>query len=251
MISLRYFEPIGRYSYFVLRAIPATIQTLGRPVPLLVQLHTTLLGALPLGLVTGLALGIVVWIHMHGVLPPQYESLLPEYLALAVIVEFAPLSAGLIVAGRMGASLGAELGSMRQTEQIDALEVLGLSPMHRLVGPRVMACVLTLPLLTIVIAYVSILSSLLAEWMGGGMSWALYKSACLKRLTLTRLIPANLKTTVLGFLVGVTGCYHGMHATGGTEGVGKAATQGVVMSIFVVMVSNVVLVQLISVIFGR
>ncbi len=250
-MSLRFFERIGRYFYFLLRAIPASLGAFGRPVPLLVQLHTTLLGALPLGLVTGLALGIVVWIHMHGVLPPQYERLLPQYLALAVVVEFAPLSAGLIVAGRMGASLGAELGSMRQTEQIDALEVLGLSPVNRLVGPRVMACVLTLPLLTIIIAYVSILSSYLAEWMSGGLSWTQYKADCLRSLSLRLLLPANLKTTVLGFLVGATGCYHGMHAKGGTEGVGRAATQGVVMSIFVVMVANVLLVQLIQILVPR
>src|SRR6202040_2672024 len=135
------------------------------------QLHGILLGALPLGLVAGSALGIVVWIHLHGVVESHLRDKVPEYLALAVVLEFAPLGAGLIVAGRSGASLGAELGSMRLTEQIDALEVLGLSPWRQLVGPRVLACILALPLLTVFMASVALLGGYFAEAVGGRMSW--------------------------------------------------------------------------------
>src|SRR5438105_9158672 len=135
MPVLTTLESSGRFAYFAARSFVAALGTLARPAEALRQLYGVFLGALPLGLVAGFALGVVVWIHLHGVVERAYIHKVPEYLALAVVLEFAPLGAGLVVAGRSGASLGAELGCMRLTEQIDALEVLGLSPMSKLVGP--------------------------------------------------------------------------------------------------------------------
>jgi phospholipid/cholesterol/gamma-HCH transport system permease protein len=250
MSSLAVLEQTGRFVHFGARALPAALLSLRRPAELLRQLYHVLLGALPLALVTGLALGVVVWMHLRGVLfrlNPEYVRLLPQALALAVVLEFAPIGAGLIVAGRSGASLGAELGSMSLTEQIDALEVLGLSPLRHLVGPRVLACMVALPLLTVFIAFLAIGGSYAAEMLGGSLSWSEYRNECLRKLSLGDVIPATLKTVVFGYLVGVTGCYFGMTATGGTEGVGRAATRGVVGSILLVMVSNVLLVKLIQV----
>ena len=140
------------------------------------------MGALPLGLVAGFALGIVIWIHLHGVVEHAYIHKVPEFLALAVMLEFAPLGAGLVVAGRSGASLGAELSSMRLTEQIDALEVLGVSPMRKLVGPRVLAAVVALPLLTMLIAFVALAGSFLAEMLGGSLSWTQYQTDLMRGL---------------------------------------------------------------------
>jgi phospholipid/cholesterol/gamma-HCH transport system permease protein len=217
------------------------------PAELARQLYHVLVGALPLALVAGLAMGVVVWIHLHGVVSREYIRKVPEYLTLAVVLEFAPLGAGLVIAGRSGASLSAELGSMRLTEQIDALEVLGRSPMQFLVGPRVLACMLALPLLTVFIAYFAIGSSFLAEMLGGTLSWAQYESDVLRGLALAKPVASALKTVVFGYLVGTAGCYFGMQAQGGTEGVGRAATQGVVVSIFLVLISNVFLVKLIQV----
>src|SRR5947208_1755151 len=155
-------EQLGRYAHFALSALPASVLAWRRPTELFRQLHQILLGALPLGVVAGMALGFVVWIHLHGVVDAEYREKVPEYLALAVVLEFAPLGAGLIVAGRSGASIGAELGSMRLTAQIDALEILGISPWRVLVGPRVLACILALPLLTVLIDSLAILSAFLA-----------------------------------------------------------------------------------------
>jgi phospholipid/cholesterol/gamma-HCH transport system permease protein len=213
-----------------------------------------LLGALPLASVTGLAMGVVIWLHLHGVLlrfGPGYKQLLPQALALGVVLEFAPIAAGCIVASRSGAGLGAELGSMRLTEQIDALEVLGLSPMKELIAPRVLACMLALPLLTVFIDYLALGGSFAAEAVGGSMSWLEYRNAYLSRLRLADVIPATLKTVVFGYLIGVTGCYFGMHAHGGTEGVGQAATRGVVVSLILVVIADVVLVRLIQLVGGR
>jgi phospholipid/cholesterol/gamma-HCH transport system permease protein len=110
----------------------------------------------------------------------------------------------------------------------------------------VLACVVTLPLLTIFMVFLAITGSYSAEALGGTMSWTQYRESCLQELTLHNVLPANLKTTVFGYLVGVTGCFFGMQATGGTEGVGRAATRGVVVSTFLVLLSNVILVKLIQ-----
>jgi len=247
-------EHLGHFTYFAGRALRAVPPSLARPRQLGRQLYAILIGALPLGLAAGASLGAVVWMHLRSelvnVAGPGAAQYLPQGQALAVVLAFAPLGAGLIVAGRSGASIGAELSSMRLTEQIDALEVLGLSPLRELVGPRVLACVLALPALTIFIAYLAIGSGYIAEAVGGSLTWTQYASASLRLLSPSNVIPAVLKTVAFGYLIGVTGCYFGMAATGGTEGVGRAATRSVVLSIFFVLVSNVFLVKLIQLLGG-
>ena len=251
MSVLQALEGLGRYVHFAaqtLRALPGVAR---RPAEVVRQLYPVYLGALPLAGVAGVSLGVIIWMHLHGVLArlgPGYAELLPQALGLAVVLEFAPIGAGFILAGRSGASLGAELGSMRLTEQTDALEVLGLAPLGHLVAPRVAACMLAIPLLTVKIAALAIAGSYAAEVLGGHMSGQEYGNACLSRLRVQDVIPAILKTVVFGFLVGVTGCYFGMSARGGTEGVGRAATRGVVWSIFLVVVSDVLLVRAIQVV---
>jgi phospholipid/cholesterol/gamma-HCH transport system permease protein len=245
---LTLLEGLGQFILFAVRALAAAALAFMRPRETLAQLADVLLGALPLATLAGLALGAVIWLHLHRVLDrfgaTQY---LPQALALAVVLEFAPTGAGLIVAGRSGASLGAELGSMRLTEQIDALEVLGRSPMRVLVGPRVLACMLALPLLTLFIIYFGLAGSFAAEVLGGNLSWTQYRTEWLRELRLGDVVPATLKTVAFGYLIAVSGCYFGMRAHGGTEGVGRAATRGVVVSTFLVLAANVFLVRLIQV----
>jgi phospholipid/cholesterol/gamma-HCH transport system permease protein len=238
---------LGRFAHFALRTALILPTALRRPQDFLLQLYQVLFGALPLALTAGIAIGVVVWMHLRGSLQsvggPGAVQYLPQALALAVTLEFAPISAGLLVAGRSGASLGAELGSMRETEQIDALEALGQSPMHMLIAPRVLACMLAMPLLTIFVAYLALCAGYAAEAIGGSLSGTQFVTEVLRVLTLHDVVPATLKTVVFGYLIGVTGCYHGLNATGGTEGVGRAATRGVVGSIFLVLVADIVLVR--------
>jgi phospholipid/cholesterol/gamma-HCH transport system permease protein len=248
---MKSLEQLGRFSHFAYRALLSSFRAVVRPGPVFVQLYEVLLGALPLGIAAGLTVGAVVWMHLRSTVEAlagrEAVPQLPRFLALAVALELAPIIAGLMVAGRTGASLGAELGSMRLTEQIDALEVLGLSPMRELVGPRVLACMIALPILTVFIAYLGILSGYLAESVGAGsLSWTQYWATFQTDLTLGKVVPATLKTAVFGYLIGVSGCYFGMHAGGGTEGVGRAATRGVVVSIFLVLIANVFLVRAIQ-----
>jgi phospholipid/cholesterol/gamma-HCH transport system permease protein len=246
-------EALGRVSHFALLATAALPSILRRPGEFLTQFYRVLLGALPLAATAGAAIGVVVWMHLRGALQsvggPGAVAYLPQALSLAVVLEFAPIAAGLLVAGRSGASLGAELGSMRLTEQVDALEVLGMSPLRELVAPRLAACMAALPMLTMFITYLALGCGYLAEALGGSMTLTQYTNECLRVLRLRDVIPATLKTVVFGYLIGVVGCWYGMTARGGTEGVGQAATGGVVVSIFLVLVADVVLVKAIQLVF--
>jgi phospholipid/cholesterol/gamma-HCH transport system permease protein len=242
---------VGRFSHFAFRALLALPTALRRPQDLLVQFYQVLFGALPLAVTAGAAIGVVIWMHLRDSLQtvggPGAVQYLPRALALAVVLEFAPITAGLLVAGRSGASLGAELGSMRETEQVDAMEALGLAPLRILVAPRVLACMAALPLITLFIEYISLAAGFVAEAVGGSLSATQYVAEVLRVLTLHDVVPATLKTVVFGYLIGVAGCYHGLNASGGTEGVGRAATRGVVGSILLVLVADVLLVRAIQV----
>jgi phospholipid/cholesterol/gamma-HCH transport system permease protein len=249
---LRLLEFVGLYAAFALRALAALPFALTRPREALRQFYAVFTGSLPLAVVAGLAIGVVLWMHLRGVLArfggTEAVQYLPTAVALATTLEFAPIGAGLIVAGRSGASLGAELGSMRLTEQIDALEVLGVSAGRELIAPRVLACVLTLPLLTVFMDYLALVGSFMAEHLTSGETWLQYRTACFIGLRIQDTLLATLKTLVFGYLVGVAGCYFGMSASGGTEGVGRAATRGVVLATLSVLLANVVLVRVIQLI---
>ena len=243
-------ERLGEAARFAWLATLALPSALARPSALLAQMHAVLVGGLPLGATAGMAIGLVSWLHLreavaHTALPGAVQQL-PAYYALAVVLVLAPLAAGLITAGRTGASLGAELGSMALTEQVDALEVLGKPALRELVAPRLAACMLALPLLTVLIAYLALAAGWLAEMAGGTLTSRQYLTACLKQLRLTQTVPHALKTAAYGWLIALAGCWHGLTARGGTEGVGRAATRSVVSSIFLVLVADVVLVRVIQ-----
>jgi phospholipid/cholesterol/gamma-HCH transport system permease protein len=247
------FEETGHLAHFAAKAAGALPAAFMNASETLRQLYRVLVGSLPITMLAGIAIGLVLWMHVRNVITrsslagPEAVQYLPTALALAVVLEFAPIGAGLIIAGRIGASLGAEIGAMRITEQIDAIEVLGLSSMRQLVGPRVLACMIALPLLTIFMAVLALSSAYAAEMTGGTLSSIQYEANTWKGLQLEDALPAVAKTVVFGFAVGVSGCFFGMRAVGGTEGVGRAATGGVELATFLVLVANVLLVKLIQV----
>lgn len=250
---LDWFAWIGRLTAFAVRAVPAAVRALPHPGWWVRPFHGMVVGALPLALVTGIALGVVIWLHTRDVLARTGTGAveyLPTFLAAAVLLELAPVGAGLIIAARTGASLGAELASMKLGEQIDALQLLGVSPVRRLVGPRVLACVLAVPVLHVLIATTAILSGFAAELVSGSTTVLKYQTAVMRELYLVDVLPAALKTLAFGLVVGVTGCYIGMTAEEGSEGVGRAATDSVVVCSLLVLATDVFLVGLIKAILG-
>lgn len=242
---LRGLETLGRFSHFALTVVVALPNALRRPTELALQMERVGLGSLPLVAAAGISIGVVAWMHAHTLLADiGTEAQLPAVVGAFVIVGLGPVITALVVAGQVGAGLGAELGSMRITEQMDALEAMGVSPLDRLVATRVLALVFVMPLLTVFLDTLALLSSFVAESLGGVISAREYFQRSMEYLPLDRSLAATLNSLAFGFCVGVTGCWLGFRAQGGTEGVGRAATRSVVVSMFLVLLVNVLLVRL-------
>lgn len=237
---------VGEVSLFGVRAIrqafvpPYEFREIGR--------HIFEIGwkSVPLVATSGFAIGIVLSMHTRASLERfGAEALIPAGLGLALIRETGPLVTALLVSGRVGAGIGAELGAMKVTEQIDALEAVAVDSFKFLAVTRIIACVLAMPLLTAVADFVGILGGYAAEAALTGTSWALYFHRAFSLVDFTDFLPATLKTTVFGLIIGTIACYLGFTTTQGTEGVGRASTRSVVFSSICIIVSDVVLVRLI------
>lgn len=231
-------------------AIPAAI--LRHPGELLLQFEQVAVRSAPIVLCAGLSVGLVTWLQTHRLLAQHgAESALPSFLAVAVLVELGPILAGLLMASRMGAGLAAELGTMRLNEEIDARLALGADPLPGLVAPRAMACVLAVPLLTVILDASALLGGLAAEITAGKLTPELFGSKALAFLQLGDVVPATLKTTVFGLLVGLVACWTGLNAGRSAEAVGRAAICGVVRSVLAVFASNMLMVPVIQWVSGQ
>jgi phospholipid/cholesterol/gamma-HCH transport system permease protein len=177
--------------------------------------------------------------------------MIPAGLAIALVRETGPLTAGLLLSGRIGAGIGAELGAMRVTEQIDALEASAVDSFRYLVVTRVIACVVALPILTTIMNFTGMLGGFIAESAANGMSLDLYFRRAFSLIDIADYVPATLKTMVFGFIIATTSAYLGFNTTSGTEGVGRASTKAVVFSSILIIVTNVLLVRIIFILFPR
>jgi phospholipid/cholesterol/gamma-HCH transport system permease protein len=206
----------------------------------------------PLIAVSGLAVGVVLSMHTRASLERfGAESMIPAGLAIALVKETGPLTAGLLLSGRLGAGIGAELGAMRVTEQIDALEASAVDAFRYLVVTRVIACIIALPLLTTLMNFAGILGGYVAESAASGMSLSLYFNRAFSLIDMTDYVPSTLKTMVFGFIIATTSSYLGFTTESGTEGVGRASTTAVVLSSVLIILSNVLLVRRIFFILPR
>jgi phospholipid/cholesterol/gamma-HCH transport system permease protein len=202
--------------------------------------------SVPLIAASGFAVGVVMSMHTRSSLARfGAEALIPAGLGIALVRETGPLTAGLLLSGRIGAGIGAELGAMKVTEQIDALEALAVDSFKFLVVTRVVACVIALPILTSVMNVTGMLGGYAAEHAITGVPLGTYFEQAFSLVQFSDLIPATLKTAVFGFLIATVSSYLGVNARGGTEGVGQASTRSVVLSSIALIVANVVLVRII------
>jgi len=173
-------------------------------------------------------------------------SWLPSLVGIALIRTLAPLLTGLIAAGKVGSSIGAELGSMNVTEQIDAMEVSATNPFKYLVVTRVLAATITMPILTFYTAMIGMLGSLLNVSMNEGTSASAFFQNSLESITFLDITASTIKAILFGFTIGMVGCYQGYNSSKGTEGVGKAANTAVVVAMFLIFVEEVICVQFFS-----
>lgn len=173
-------------------------------------------------------------------------SWLPSLVSLALVRALAPLITSLIIAGKVGSNIGAELGSMRVTEQIDAMEVCSANPFKFLVVTRVIAISITLPILVTYMAFMGLTGSFLNVHQNEQTSLPAFISDAFGRLSFLDLFASAFKSVVYGFTIGITGCYMGYNARQGTVGVGKAANAAVVVSMFLVFIEEILIVQVVN-----
>lgn len=200
--------------------------------------------------ITGFIIGLTLTLQSVPTLDKfGAASLVPSMVALAVILEIGPVITALIFAGKIGSGIGAELGSMKVTEQIDAMEVSGCNPFKYLVVTRVVSAALMLPILVILADFLALLGGFIALNLTNSMSLKLFLMNSFSNLDLQSVLPAVFKTFVFGFSIGVVGCYEGYNADRGTESVGIAANTAVVISSLLVILIDMMMVQLTSIIF--
>lgn len=199
----------------------------------------------PLIGLTGLIMGLVLTIQLRPSLVEYgVESQLPSMISIAVFRELGPVIIALIFAGKIGSSIGAELGSMKVTEQIDAMEVSGTNPFKYLVVTRVLATTLMLPILVLLADAISLYGSFLGVNIRGFTSFSLFYYQVTDILDFSDIVPAFIKTFFFGFIIGIIGCYKGYYSRKGTEGVGRSANSAVVLSSIMVFIVDLIAVQI-------
>jgi len=176
-------------------------------------------------------------------------AMIPTVQAIAFFIEIGPLVAALLLAGRVGSGIGAVLANMRATEQIDGIESLSIDSFKFLVVPRVVACVIALPILTVFMDFSGLLGGFLSEYAASRISPQLYLVRAFAEMAWSNFIPPTLKTAVFGFIIGTVSAFFGYTTNKGAKGVGEAATNSVVVSSLLIILADVVLIKFIFFVF--
>ncbi|MFC2104593.1 MlaE family ABC transporter permease [Bacteroidota bacterium] len=212
---------------------------------LLKQSYNIGISTLPLIGITAFIMGLVLTLQSKPMMTDfGAESWLPGLVSVSIVREIGPVITALICAGKIGSGIGAELGSMRVTEQIDAMDVSGTNPMKYLVVTRVLATTFMIPILVFYSDAISFLGSYIAVNLHGYISFPLFINQAFDSLHYYDLVPATIKTFFFGFAIGIIGCYKGYFSENGTEGVGRAANSAVVISSLAIFIVDLIAVQL-------
>jgi len=237
-------EFVGSVSGFALRVVVDFFRPPFEGAQIMRQLAEVGYRSLPLLIAAGFALGTVMTLHTRTTLVTfGASSMIPTVQALAFFLEIGPLLTGLLLAGRVGSGIGAVLANMRATEQIDGIESLSIDSFKFLVVPRVVACVIALPLLTLFTDFSGLMGGFLTEYFSSGTSFYLYIARAFANMEWSNFIPPTLKTSVFGFIIGLVSSYFGYTTNDGAQGVGKAATYSVVVSSLLIIFADVVLIK--------
>jgi len=232
-----FFKLIGELSFFSGRYFKEVFKPPYEFSELIRQCYNVGNRSLTLVCVTGFIIGLVITLQTR---PTLLEfgavSWMPTMVGISIVREIGPVIIALICAGRIASGIGAELGSMRVTEQIDAMEVSGTNPFKYLVVTRITATTLMLPLLVIIGDVFALYGSYLIESIKGDVSFLLYFSLVFDALEFGDIIPATVKTFLFGLAIGIVGCFKGYNCDKGTVGVGLAANSAVVMASMIVFI---------------
>ncbi len=213
--------------------------------PLIQQAAAIGVESLLLVLITGLATGSVMALQFGFGLARFGGTLyVPKLTSLSILREMGPVFTSLLVAGRIGSGMASEIASMKVTQQIDAIRALGTSPVQKIVIPRLLACMLSLPILTLLADYVGLVGAMLIAKIELNIGFNFFIAKSLETLTLTDLFTGMAKTVVFAFFIAITACWKGLNTEGGTRGVGRTTTDVVVMSSIFIMIADFFLTKL-------
>jgi len=245
---------IGAYSFligmadaflFTLRIIQETFSRDFELKEFFYQCYSIGYRSLPLISVTGTIIGLVLTIQSRPVLISfGAVGMLPGMVAVSLVREMGPVITALICAGKVSSGMGAELGSMKVTEQIDAMEVSSIHPVRFLLVTRVLAAILMVPLLILYADALGIFGSWVGTNLKGQVSLSLFFSQAMSHVHFSDFIPAFIKSFFFGAIIGIVGCYKGYNAGRGTESVGKAANSAVVLASLLIIIVDVIAVQI-------
>jgi phospholipid/cholesterol/gamma-HCH transport system permease protein len=244
-LFLTFLQTVGKLFLFAGSSLWHSIRPPYYPKQIARQLVDIGYYSLPVVGLTALFSGMVLALQSHtGFSRFSAEGAIATVVVLSITRELGPVLAGLMVAGRIGASIAAELGTMRVTEQIDALTTLSTHPMKYLVGPRLIAGLIMLPCLVLVADIIGVFGGYLVSTYKLGFNPATYLYQTVKYLEWDDVTSGLIKATVFGFCIALLGCYHGYHSKGGAQGVGTATTNAVVSASILILTLNYVLTAL-------
>ena len=239
------FNDIGKVTLFATRFFREVLKPPYEMKEFLKQCYIIGYKSLPLVTITGFIMGLVLTLQSRPTLAKfGPESWLPSMVALSLIREIAPVITALICAGKVSSGIGAELGSMKVTEQIDAMEVSAINPFKYLVVTRILATTLMIPLLVIYADAIGVIGGYIGINIHGDVNLYRYLSQVLESITFSDIFPATMKTFFFGFFIGMIGCFKGYNAANGTESVGKAANSAVVTASLSIFIIDMIAVQL-------
>src|ERR1700674_287857 len=247
----RFLEWFGDLGLFAWQVVRAAVRRPFEGRELIRQLDEIGSRSLPLVALAGAAIGFVLALESRSSLARfGAKSMLPAALVYSIIHETGPVVTGLVVSGRVGAGIGAELGSMKVTEQIDAMEASGVNPYKFLAFTRIVACILMLPLLTLAADFCGVLFGWVADTLVEPVSFHRFINQGFVSASFRDFLAPTFRSAVFGLIIGMIGCFQGMRTQGGTAGVGLSATSSVVLSSLFVILADVILVKFILVFFS-
>jgi phospholipid/cholesterol/gamma-HCH transport system permease protein len=238
-VVLRFLEEAGRIMIFFIKTLALSFSPPFDFRNLLKQIEQVGINSIPIVLITGAFTGMVLALQSYtGFKRFNAEAFVGTVVALSMTRELGPVLSGLMVSGRMGSAMAAELGTMQVTEQIDALYTLATNPIKYLIVPRFLATLITMPILTLFSDLVGILGGYGVSVYLLNTNPTIYVRRTYDYLDLEDVYIGLLKAAVFGMIIAIIGCYQGFHTEGGAEGVGKATTKAVVMSSLLILISN-------------
>ena len=242
---LNFMGAVGRLTLFALQGMSALITPPYYPRQIFRQMVEIGYYSLPVIGLTAIFTGAVLALQSYtGFSRFSAESSIPMVVVLSITRELGPVLAGLMVAGRIGASFAAEIGTMRVTEQIDALVTLSTNPFKYLVFPRLLAGIIMLPILVLIADIIGVMGGYLVSVGKLGFSPGPYLNNTIDFLEVKDVISGLVKASVFGFIISLMGCYHGFYSRGGAQGVGAATTNAVVSASILILLCNYLITEL-------